>query len=173
MDDASVIGSDFSETILRMKGKRKKVESSINAKVLGAQSGLPISTQKELSRWTEMFHLEVHGARFTGFSEDSDWLKGKELLPVCPMPNGLTMANYMNRSSEISWMFLRTLPLLQLEIAAFGQQWSRRWQILDESFKFMIENLRLPTKPVFGAILDFIDRKLGFTPSVTKYPPEA
>lgn len=41
---------------------------------------------------------------------------------------------FANRYNEVSWMFHRLLPNLQIGDEGFGNKWAAKWNVLDESF---------------------------------------
>jgi len=107
------------------------------------------------------FHEEVHGANSSLFSEMGNW-RGGITPSVVPKPNmqGLTM--YMNRICEIAWLITRLLPYLQLEENAFGEEWHRKHDILDDSFRHVQESMSASGKKIGDAFIEFVDKKFSF-----------
>jgi hypothetical protein len=83
-----------------------------------------------------------------------------------------TDAMYVNRVAEVAWMVLRTYPLLQLAPGSFGQEWHRKWDILDDSFRVYVGALARLGKKVADAVIALIDSKFDFSPGTTYYKPE-
>lgn len=171
LDGNANVSDEFSARTARVKTRRKRVEEAIRAKMIGPQSGLSQETIKQVQKWDEMFHLEVHGARVTSVFEDQDWMTKGGLLPILPTPNLDTLAMYMNRFSEVCWMVLRTFPILQLKPEDFGSDWAEKWRILDESFLHMVQGLGKLGKQIASAIIELVSIKFAFGPGST-YPPE-
>lgn len=142
---------------------REKKERAVRKQMIGEESGLTAEQIYELKRWEKLFHEEVHGSRFSYFMEGGPWLKGEKTLSLGPIPNNPSVGMYMNRSSEIDWMIFRTLPFLQLSSGAFGEEWARKWRILDESFKTAIEELGHMKKKIAWAIIEVVNRKFNFS----------
>ena len=97
----------------KLRKRRKEEEGRVLSKMIRKDSDLPEEIRKELDRWEQMFHEQVHGSKFTFFLEGGDWMKGKEPISIWPVPNEKSMAMYMNRAAEIGWMLTRLLPFLQ------------------------------------------------------------
>ncbi len=172
LDSKTVTLTDSLARISSVKTKRKKTENAAMAKMIGPQSGLSEKVRTELRKWTEFFHVEVHGLRITSAFEDHAWMEGRELLSSCPKPNKDTMAMYMNRFCEVCWMLLRTLPLLQLDAQSFGQKWTHKWRVLDDSFYFVVEDLKTQGKKIAEAIIELMKSKFAFPPNIALYPTE-
>jgi hypothetical protein len=124
---------------------------------------------RELKRWNDLFNMEVHGARMSFAVEGQAWIQGLSSLPIFPTPDSQSFKMYLNRSSEIAWILLRTFPFLQVEPKAFGSEWARKWQILDESFHFMVEGLERIGKKVAAALIHFVDTRFSFNPESIYY----
>lgn len=138
-------------------------------RMLGSASGLEETHMRELDRWEQCFHEEVHGSRWTFFTELGPWLKGEKGLSFGPEPNDMAIGMYMNRCNEIGWMFLRTLPYLQLTPRAFGDTWATKWRVLDDSFRVTSEGLGKMEKKIAWAFIALVDRKFDFSPEQTSY----
>jgi hypothetical protein len=145
----------------RIKKRRKDEEYRILNEMIRRKSGLPADVQKELETWENLFHEEVHGSRLT-FAKNIGWLQGKEPLSLGPIPNEGSIAPYINRASEIGWLFLRTFPFLQLEPNAFGKEWREKWTVLDDSFRIMIQALEKMGKKIGQAIPVLVNMKFTF-----------
>jgi hypothetical protein len=109
-----------------------------------------------------MFNEEVHGSHLTQAHTLRRLRSGAPLMG--PQYDELPAAMYANRCSEASWMMLRTIPILQLGPRAFGDEWARKWHILDDSFREMVLSLERLGKPIARAIVVLVDTKLAFNP---------
>lgn len=117
-------------------GERRSEELKMKERLIGNKSGLPAHVITELKRWDQLFHNEVHGAKFSFFLELGDWKQKKKLPNLGPEPSE-RCAMYMNRACEIAWLILRILPYIQPEANAFGTEWNRKKEILDNSHSFI------------------------------------
>jgi hypothetical protein len=153
------------------KGQRQmmKEEQHVFDFMLRASSGLEEEHRQELAFWEKLFHQEVHGSRFTYMKDFLRWLNTTSALPTTPILEADIAGMYANRADEVSWMLLRTLPMLQLRPGAFGVQWARRWTMLDESFRFASETLAQSGTRIGATIIYFVETKFRFTPQSTSY----
>ena len=120
-----------------------------------------------------MFHIEVHGSRFTYAFEGKPWLTESAPLPVAPRPDANSASMYLNRSNELGWMHLRLMPMLQIHAGAFGAEWTLKWNILDESFRFAVESLTKDLgKPIGAAISHLVDTCFAFHPESASHVDE-
>jgi hypothetical protein len=157
--------SSDSDLYKKAKKQQKRLEHKILNLFLREKSGFDKDTINELKNWERMFHEEVHGSRFTFSLEGLDWLKGESPISIGPVPNKNAISMYLNRSNEIGWMLLRTLPVLQLKQKALGDEWSKKWYILDDSFRYSYKSLAEMGKKIGYAILKLIDSKFNFNPT--------
>lgn len=147
-----------------LKRNRIREEKRIFNLMHGVGSGLSEETIREIAIWDDLFDLEVHGSRLSKI-ETKDWLEQKSALPFVPQFNSNTLAMFMNRANEISWMLLRVLPSLQPGPLSFGDQWASKWTVLDESFKTAVDSLGKECgKKISSAIIEFVEEKFPFRP---------
>jgi hypothetical protein len=64
--------------------------------------------------------------------------------------------------TEVAWLLLRLFPYLQAKEAAFDAEWHRRYQILDESFRYAQQGLSRLGKPIGAAFIKLVDEKFSF-----------
>lgn len=143
--------------------ERAREQGRVLNLMLRRTSGLSEETLSELRRWEQLFHLEVHGSMLTRASivkQITDH-KGFSLWPI---PETLAAAMYMCRVCEVAWMLTRTLPLLQTDARAFGEEWVHKWNVLDDSFRYDIEAFGKTGKQIAYAIIELVERKFPFTP---------
>ena len=114
--------------------RRKANERRALASVVGKDSGLDRSQVRELGRWRDIVNLQVHASLHTCVDEGLTWVSEGAQLSVLPAPSLQAVAMFMNRSTEVCWLFLRTLPLLELEPAASGSDWAHQCRLLDAYF---------------------------------------
>ena len=147
------------------KKERKKEEHRLLNLIIGKNSGLPDDIIKELGRWNQLFHDEVHGSKYSFSRELLDSIQGKAALSIGPIPKKDSMAIYMNRACEIGWLLVRLLPYLQPEMNAFGDLWRDKRQILDDSFRYMQQALSKSGKKIGDAFIILVDEKFNFSDS--------
>ena len=146
----------------RSRKEREREQKKVLSKMIRQNSGLPENTRILLQKWEQLFNEEVHGSRLTFMSEFDDLIKGKGPVSIGPTPKINPMAMYMNRASEIGWLFTRLLPFLQPVKMAFGESWATRQKILDDSFRFMVEGLSKLGKDFIEAFIYFVDSNFCF-----------
>lgn len=147
----------------KLKKKRKAEQRKVLNAMIREKSGLPGDIVYELKNWEQLFHEEIHGSRLSFFGELGDWVKGKALLSIGPIPKELPMMMYMNRACEIAWLIVRLLPYLQPVENAFGTRWRKKHKILDESFRSMQQGLSRTGKKIGDAFIKFVDEKYSFS----------
>ena len=144
-------------------------ERRVRRLMTGSESGLNPETIEGLHEWEKTFHLEVHGSRMTRALEADYSPEGRVFMSVAPVPNDMSISFFLNRSSEIAWMLLRTLPYLQRSPDGFGAGWSRKWHLLDQALSADNAALISPEKPVFAAVRSLVTEKFAFAPETTSY----
>jgi hypothetical protein len=146
----------------RLAARNRKVEEfRIRSITLGRNSGLGEEHIRELERWENLFNMQVHGSRFSMAQDYFRMQKG--LFSIGPLPDE-DVAMYMNRFSEISWMAHRILWYLQRADVRFDGEWERRWNIMDESIRFMVLGLDELGKKIAKTFEAMIDAKFQFGP---------
>jgi len=155
----------------KMTREQKRRENHVLGQMVGGESGLPDEVQRELKKWKDIFHYEVHGSRLTKASAWMNWSKGGR-LSIGPTFDDFSSAMYMNRCAEVHWMLLRSLPFLQCASHAFGVEWAEKWRVLDDSFRFDIECLDGLGKPISSAFMALMEAKFPFSPASIYKEPE-
>lgn len=146
----------------RSRKEREQEQRRVLSKMIRQNSGLPENTLFLLQKWEQFFNVEVHGSTLTFMSEFADLIKGKDPFSIGPTPKKEPMTMYMNRVSEIGWLFTRLLPFLQPVKMAFGESWATRQKILDDSFRIMVEGLSKLGKDIADAFIYFVDSNFCF-----------
>ena len=147
-----------------VKRDRIREERRVFEFMHGASSGLTKESVDELLAWDSLFDMEVHGSRLSKI-DTKDWLEQKASLPFVPHFNPFALGMFMNRANEISWMLLRILPSLQPGPLSFGDEWAKKWLVLDESFRATVDSLgKECAKKISSAIIEFVEKKFPFTP---------
>jgi len=142
-----------------IKDHSNTIQSKINSTLIGNNSGLSPKTIEEIEVWRFLLHNTVHKSFLAMSLQRGQWLHGKSCISLLQEIDDKQAAFYMNRSSEIAWMLLRTLPLLQAQPMEFGDGWDHKWKVLDISFREMFQGVQ---KNIASAICEFIDKKLNF-----------
>ncbi len=140
---------------------RRAEEHRISKRILGSESGLSDATVSQLRHWDALFHSEVHGGTLSLTNEIEFLSKGMLNLPG-PSQHRLAFTVYMNRSAELGWLILRLLPYLQPTASAFGSEWQRKYEVLDESFRHMVGGLVALGKEIGPAFIALVDGKFAF-----------
>jgi len=160
--DGQILTEDNLEQITNL---RKKEEKRIWSLLLRNSSGLPQEITKELRHWERMFHEEVHGSKFSLGADVMRWYRGQgepSIGPTGPTLEDTSWSNYMNRAVEIGWLVARLLPYLQPVENAFGEYWSRKQDILDDSFRFGEQSLCKDCQGIGEAFITFVDKRFSF-----------
>ena len=146
----------------RTARKRKDLEHRISKEMYGETSGFSPDIVSILRHWDSLFHEEVHGGRLSLIHEMEFLAKGM-LNRVGPSFHEQAFTVYMNRSAELGWLILRLLPYLQVTERAFGEDWYRKYEILDESFLFMVQGLTSIGKKIGEAFIALVEKKFTFS----------
>lgn len=133
------------------------IRVSCNASVCGLGRGRICKPGRE---WTAVIG-DVHG-------EVLDASTDNRVGPTHYQP-AFTM--YMNRVVELGWLVLRLLPYLQLERGAFGSDWHRKYAVLDNSFRYMVQGLSNMGKKIADAFMILVDQKFSF-PDLCYFDPD-
>ncbi|MCL4518314.1 MAG: hypothetical protein M1587_03865 [Thaumarchaeota archaeon] len=159
-------GQTFTEeNLYQVTNLRKQEENRIWSLLLRKKSGLPSEVSKELSIWERLFHEEVHGSKSSLGADVMRWLRGQGeplIGPIVPSINDTSWSNYMNRAVEIGWLIVRLLPYLQPVENAFGEDWRRKQEILDDSFRVAEQSFSVKCKEIGEAFIGFVDAKFSF-----------
>lgn len=161
MDGQTLTEDDFDG----LTNRRIQEDKKIWRLLLRKDSGLPDEVIKELFIWERMFHEEVHGSKFSLGADVMRWSRGQgepSIGPTLPAPNNTSWSNYMNRATEVGWLIVRLLPYLQPVENAFGQDWHRKREILDDSFRYAERELSNLGKQIGAAFIKFVDEKFSF-----------
>ncbi len=145
------------------KKLRKETEFSVRKQMTGSKSGLSSQTIEELARLDALFDFETHGSHLS-LTHAMNWMQGIGTLPLVPKFEERAYALFMNRYCEIAWMVHRLVPMIQPEGIPFRESWKKKWKIIDDSFRYIVESLTKEKKlPIGVAIVEFVDSKFPFT----------
>jgi hypothetical protein len=151
----------FGEMFSGQAAKRMETERKIRPLIIGPESGLSEETQAELLKWEQLFNVETHRGLFTLFNTLGDALKGK-LDVVGPSPEETNDAMFINRSNELNWMILRLIPCMRRKELVWSDEWTKKWDLLEESFRMMNEGFADLGKKIPLAHLEMIEIKFKF-----------
>ena len=140
---------------------RKDTEHRVMHEFMGKSSHLSNDIQDDLKRWDDCFHLEMHGGSFSLMQELAELTQGRG-LQIGPSVVQDAYVMYMNRSSELGWMVTRLLPFLQASEGVFGADWQRKRQVLDDSFRYMLEGFSNLGKSLGASFNTMMDTKFVF-----------
>jgi hypothetical protein len=147
----------------KIAANRMKTERKIRSVIIGKESGLSEETKDELLNWDLLFNVETHRGLFTLFNTLDDALKGK-LDVVGPSPEEKNDAMFINRSNELNWMILRLIPCIRRNEIIWGDEWTKKRDLLEESFRMMNEGFAGLGKKIPLAHLEMIEMKFKFGP---------
>jgi hypothetical protein len=145
----------------KMASNRMKAEHKIRSAIIGEQSGLSDETQAELLNWEQMFNFETHRGLFTLFITLEDALKG-ELDVVGPSPDEMGDPMFINRSNELNWMILRLIPCMRRKEIVWSDEWTKKWDLLEGSFRWMNQGFADLGKKIPTAHSEMIETKFKF-----------
>jgi hypothetical protein len=140
---------------------RKDTEHFVTNKLMGKTSGLSQEIQDDLKQWDDFFHLEMHGGGISLSQEVGEIAEGR-LLQIGPSVVNDAYVLYINRSAELGWMVTRLLPYLQIGDGGFGADWERKRQILDDSFRHMLESFSNLGKRLGSSFITMMDTRFAF-----------
>jgi hypothetical protein len=149
---------------------RMDVERENRFKILGKHSGLTQSSQVLLTQWEQMFNWEAHRGLYTLFQASAKLYEKQEITFVAE-PDEANDVMYVNRSNETNWMILRLLPYMRRADTPDNAEWTRKWKVLDESFRQMLESLSSLGKKIGDAFIEMMDTKFKFDPSFHYFDP--
>jgi hypothetical protein len=150
---------------------RMKIEDKLSRKLIGEKSGFSLETRKELETWSRLFNTEAHRGLFTLFRSSARLLEGKQSMVVGPMNDEMSELMYMNRCTETCWMMLRLLPFIRRAETPKDAEWDRKWKLLDDSFRMMVDGLGGLGKRIAAAMVELIDTKFAFTTDMYYFEP--
>lgn len=149
---------------------RKKEESRLLHEFFSDSGGVDAILAAEARRWSDSFHREVHGSRFTAV-DVSRWFLDGNPLEFAPVPRRETIGPYVSAFPVVGWMFLRCLPFLQLPGKRFDEDWERDWRLLDTSFRWMLSTWDESRAPTGTALTSLIEVRLPFDPTIEYFEP--
>ncbi len=152
---------DAKEYKKQLTRNRKDVENRITNRLMGKTSGLPIGDQENLKTWDEFFHHEVHGGGISLVQELRLIAEGK-IPQIGPTDDQDAFILYFNRCAELGWLMVRLLPYLQTTIGTFGAVWHTKYEILDDSFRYMLEGFASLGKALGPSFIAMVDSAFAF-----------
>ena len=146
-NDALMYYTDMSEkgeiTYEEMNKRIRKTNSIIANALYGKDSKLSYKTKKIIKDTImKTLHNCVHKSSNAIALYARDWINGTP-FPMFPKYHQDLSRLYLNTAFLFGWIFVRTLPLLQLEENKFSKGWKKKYQILDELFKDVIDSIPL------------------------------
>jgi hypothetical protein len=149
---------------------RFKIEKAIRDKLIGKASGLSVESQTELLRWERLFNMEIHRGILSSMRMMDELMKGKG-FKLGPATDDISESMFLNRSLETNWMLHRLLPYMRRKETANDEEWARKWQVLDDSFKFMMDGFVALGKKIGPAFVEVISTKFNFDPTLSFSAP--
>ena len=161
-EDALNTGATQIQQTRKSAANRLKIERKIRSFIIGQESGLSEETRDELVHWDLLFNLETHRGLFTLFNTLGNALKGKMVDVLGPSPDETNEAMFFNRSNELNWMIFRLIPCIRRKELVWSDEWTKKWRLLEESFRMMNEGLAELGKKIPVAHLEMIEAKFKF-----------
>jgi hypothetical protein len=150
---------------------RMKIEDKLSRKILGEKAGFSAEVTSQLETWSRLFNTEAHRGLFSLFRASHALIVGQQSVAIGPMNDQLSESMYMNRCAEICWMILRLLPFVRRAETPEDGDWDKRWVLLDDSFKIMVDGLGGLGKKIAPAIVELMNAKFAFTPATYYFEP--
>jgi hypothetical protein len=127
--------------------------------------GLPAEVADHLRRWGDLFNAEVHMSLHSFVHEGLRPYRATGELNIGPNQSQLALEMYMNRSLEVSWALLKVLPIVQYRSFSHGDEWCRKWHLLDYNLKIAVESVADQATDIVPSLLQWFQIKLPFNPS--------
>jgi hypothetical protein len=83
-----------------------------------------------------------------------------------PSPDDLAASMFLNRSMELNWIALRLLPYMRRPETLLSDDWNTKWNLRDNSFKFMFDGFSELGKTIAPAYYEMLQSKFKFNSSV-------
>ncbi|MBX3495864.1 MAG: hypothetical protein KF769_06460, partial [Parvibaculum sp.] len=141
--EAKQLGDDVAPDQREVVRRRMAAEKMAEDFIFGKNSGLSADAVSEMTRWNQMFNWESHRGLMTYFRE-TELLADANVeysFSLHPSYDEAAVGMFVNRSNEVSWMIHRVMPFLQTTDMKFNNTWISRWELLDRSFRMMLESL--------------------------------
>jgi len=144
---------------------RMKTEDKMVRHLIGKQSGLSQTSQDELIEWNRMFNWEAHRGLFTMFQASHKVIETTKFdMVLGPSPDETLETMYTNTCMSIGWMILRLLPYMRRAETPKDAEWNKKWKLLDDSYRMMLDSLAKMGKKIAPAIIELVDKKFAFDP---------
>jgi hypothetical protein len=152
---------------------RRKIEGKIKDQLIGTKSNLKPETSALLVRLDQMFNVEAHRGLFSLFRESHKVLVEHKLdVSLAPPPDALRDTMFVNRATETNWMIHRLIPYMRRKDTPANEEWSKKWKLLEDHFRWMVESLGAIGKDISPAFIEFIDAKFKFDATTYYSEPE-
>src|SRR6266511_2417750 len=154
----------FGETLIEQIELNNKIgwpkEAKNREKIIGPKSDLKPETRKLLEKLDRMFNVEAHRGLFSLFRESHKVMVEHKLdVSLVPTPDPLRDAMFVNRATETNWMIHRLIPYMRRKETPKRDEWSKKWQLLEDHFRWMVESLSAIGKDIAPAFIEMIDSK--------------
>ena len=145
--DAVMYYSDIKENekinYREIEKRIRKTDDIIKNALYGENSKLSSKTKEIIKEIIiKSLHNCVHKSNNAIALYTRDLLKGIP-FPIFPRYHQDLSRLYSNTAFLFGWIYLRTLPLLELEENEFSEKWKKKYQVLDELFKDAVNSIPL------------------------------
>jgi hypothetical protein len=142
---------------------RRVAEDTTRNKLIGKASGLDEKTVNQLQNWEWLFNWEAHRGLLSLFMASKALLDSKgQHFSLGPSSNELNESMYLNHANELHWMVLRLIPFMRRTETPKDEEWDKKWKLLEDSYKFMMDGFAGLGKPIAPAIFDLMSSKFNF-----------
>lgn len=146
---------------------RMKTEDKIVRNLIGTQSNLSQASQDELTQWNRMFNWEAHRGLFSLFRIAHKVKETKKLeMNLGPSSDETLETMYTNTCMQLAWMILRLLPYMRRTETPKDADWDKKWKLLDDSYRRMLDSLAKMGKKIAPAVIELVDKKFAFGPDI-------
>lgn len=159
--DLSGEQSNTDEMYRRMNKLASQTDAKVKKLIIGEESGLEASVRDDLGVVLRLLHIAVHKSKLNLVLHYPAWLRGERQMPIYPTYNENWASGYMNISQFFAWMLVRSLPFLQVRPSEFGEEWKRKYEVLDGVSSVAHEGLHEMGKQIGGSIKTFMEKKFG------------
>jgi hypothetical protein len=149
------------EMYRRMNQLASQTDTKVKRLIIGEDSGLEASVRDDIAVVLRVLHIAVHKSKLNLVLHYTAWLRGERPMPIYPTYNEQWASGCMNVSLFFAWMLVRSLPFLQIHPSEFGDEWKRKYDVLDGALATAHDGLQDIGKRVGASIKTFMDRKFG------------
>jgi len=134
------------------------LDQTVKSFIWGDQSGLSATHQDEIGQLLTLLHSHVHRAESTIVELSLDMANHKRLPSLGPTFDERAANRFATPTVYATWMLHRLIPFMG-DPTALSAEWSAKWQVLDEAFRFYVIKTQGST---CEAICQLVDTRFTF-----------